>query len=74
MESIRIVNGWKFEWDENNEFYQCRGDIYYDDEHDEVPEPSLWKAALELAEQLRAEDYNSAEAEHSEKGWVEVTI
>jgi hypothetical protein len=74
MESIRIVNGWEFEWDEDNELYECRGSVYYDDEHDEIPEPSLWKAALELEKQLRAEGYNSAEAQHSEKGWVEVVI
>lgn len=73
MESIRRVNGWEFTWDESNEMYECRGSIYYDDEHDEIPEPELWEAALELEQQLKDEGY-VAEAEHSEKGWVEVQI
>jgi hypothetical protein len=73
MESIRRVNGWKFDWDEDNEMYECRGAIYYDDEHDEIPEPGLWEAALELEQQLKDEGY-VAEANHSEKGWVEVNL
>jgi len=41
------VNGWDFELvenDINDVFYQCRGEVMYDDEHDEMPEPSLWRA------------------------------
>ena len=53
--------------------YECRGEVMYDDEHDEMPEPKLWKAALKLEEELLSEGYK-AEANHSEKGWVEVTI
>lgn len=45
----------------------------YDDEHDEIPEPSLWRAALELEKQLTEEGFR-CDANHSEKGWVEVTI
>ena len=45
----------------------------YDDDHDEMPEPSLWQAALALEKQLLEEGIKS-EAGHSEKGWVEVTI
>ena len=45
----------------------------YDDEHDQIPEPALWRAALELEKQLTDEGIKCY-AGHSEKGWVEVTI
>ena len=70
------VNGWDFELvnnDTNDRFYQCRGEVMYDDYHDETPEPSLWRAALELEKELLSEGFNS-DACHSEKGWVEVNI
>jgi hypothetical protein len=71
------VNGWDFEYvsqdDGNDQFYQCRGEVMYDDEHDQIPEPALWNAALKLEEQLTEEGYK-CDANHSEKGWVEVTI
>ena len=76
MERVRIVQGYEFEFVDqgsDDRFYQCRGDIYYDDEHDQIPEPGLWKAALELEQQLKDDGY-IADANHSEKGWVEVTI
>ena len=76
MESYRRVQGYEFEFIDkgpDDRFYQCRGDIYHDDEHDEIPEPGLWKAALELEQQLKDDGY-VADANHSEKGWVEVTI
>jgi len=47
------VNGWDFELVENDVddiFYQCRGEVMYDDEHDEMPEPSLWRAAQKLVD------------------------
>ena len=69
----RTINGWYFTWVEENSFYQSRGDIMYDDDHDQIPEPSLWTAALELAEILEKEGYQT-QASHSEKGWVEVYI
>ena len=69
----RTINGWRFTWVEEHNWYQCRGDVMYDDYHDQIPEPSLWKAALALAEILTKEGHK-AEANHSEKGWVEVTI
>jgi len=74
MES-RTINGWKFKLVEQGEFkfYECRGAVMYDDEHDQIPEPSLWRAALKLENELFSEGY-LAEANHSEKGWVEVTI
>jgi hypothetical protein len=70
------VNGWDFEYVENDcddIFFQCRGDVLYDDDHDEMPEPSLWRAAQELEKQLEDKGIK-CEANHSEKGWVEVTI
>lgn len=76
MERVRRVQGYEFEFIDqgsDDRFYQCRGDVYYDDEHDEIPEPGLWKAALELEQQLKDDGY-VADANHSEKGWVEVTI
>ena len=76
MERIRRVKGYEFEFVDQgsgDRFYQCRGDVYYDDEHDEIPEPGLWEAALELEQQLKDDGY-VADANHSEKGWVEVTI
>ena len=75
-ENVR-VNGWDFEYvsqdDGNDQFYQCRGEVMYDDEHDQIPEPALWNAALKLEEQLTEEGYR-CDANHSEKGWVEVSI
>ena len=71
------VNGWNFEKvvqdDENDVFYQCRGEVMYDDDHDQMPEPSLWRAAEKLEEILTKDGLN-VYAGHSEKGWVEVTI
>ena len=76
MKIYRRVKGYEFEFidqGQDDRFYQCRGDVYYDDEHDEIPEPELWKAALELEQQLKDEGY-VADANHSEKGWVEVCL
>mgnify|MGYP007134742364 CR=1 FL=1 len=70
------VNGWDFELvinDYNDRFYQCRGEVMYDDEHDEMPEPSLMRAAEKL-EEILTKDGLDVYAGHSEKGWVEVTI
>tara|TARA_R110000822_G_scaffold241692_1_gene370922 strand:- start:43 stop:267 length:225 start_codon:yes stop_codon:yes gene_type:complete len=69
----RTINGWYFKYDKENTMYECRGEVMYDDEHDEMPEPSLWKAALKLEKELLSEGI-VCEANHSEKGWVEVTI
>jgi len=72
-----MVDGWDFELisqsNGNDVFYQCRGEIMYDDYHDQMPEPSLWKAAIKLEGMLFKEGYK-VEATHSEKGWVEVVI
>jgi hypothetical protein len=73
MKRTRKVNGFSFEWDEENSQYACRGDVYYDEEHDEVPEPKLWIASNKLEAILKEEGYD-AEACYSEKGWQEVEI
>ena len=71
------VNGWGFELVVQNDgedvFYQCRGEVMYDDYHDQIPEPKLWDAAVKLGEIL-AKDGLDVDVNHSEKGWVEVTI
>jgi len=71
LSSRVTIDGYTFELDKDNEMYECRGDVCYDDEHDEVPEEGLWQAALKLEKRLNDDGYN-AEADHSEKGWVEV--
>jgi len=76
MEKTRRVNGWDFEYNDlgyGDQFYECRGDVVYDDYHDPQPEPSLWQACCDLARDLEKEGYN-VDVNHSEKGWVEVTI
>jgi len=70
-DSIRI-DGYYFENITDNEMYECRGEVHYDDEHDETPEPGLWSAANELAERLRKEGFKDTYPTYSEKGWVEV--
>ena len=76
----RKVGGYTFEYVENDSnhpdelgYYQCRGGTFYDDDHDQIPEPGLWRAALTLASELREEGFE-AEPEYSEKGWVEVYV
>jgi len=67
------IDGYVFKFDESNSMYECRGETCYDDEHDEVPEPGLWKATVKLEKYLTDIGYQ-AEAEHSEKGWCEVNV
>jgi len=73
----RSINGWDFEFvsqdNGDDQFYQCRGEVMYDDDHDQVPEQSLWLAACKLEDILLKEGFR-ANADHSEKGWVEVTL
>ena len=56
MEKTQRIDGYRFRYDREGHFYECRGDVCYDDEHDETPEG------------------HRAEADYSEKGWVEVNI
>jgi len=66
-----IVNGYTFELDDD--CYSCRGDVYYDDEHDEMAEPGLMEASYKLEDILKEQGINS-QSEYSEKGWVDVSI
>tara|TARA_R110000787_G_scaffold43672_2_gene106970 strand:- start:3479 stop:3709 length:231 start_codon:yes stop_codon:yes gene_type:complete len=67
------VQGHTFKYDELSQMYECRGRIVYDDYNDEIAEPSLWKATMELAQRLLASGIK-AHPQHSEKGWCEVQI
>jgi hypothetical protein len=73
MEKYKTIDNWRFEWNQEHEFYECQGAICHDNEHDEIPEPELWEAALELEQELKDDGY-VAEISYSEKGWVEVAI
>ena len=73
LERLVKVDGYTFKYDKENNMYECRGEVMYDDEHDEMPEPNLWNAAKILRNRL-VNDGHNAEVEHSEKGWVEVVI
>ena len=73
MNKKETIDGYTFEYNEENKFYECRGDVCYDDEHDEIPEEGLWNAACKLEQRLKNQGLD-AEAEYSEKGWVEVYI
>jgi len=73
MESRIKIDGYTFKYDKENEMYECRGEVCYDDDHDEVPEDGLWNAAVKLEERLNKEGHN-ASVDHSEKGWVEVSL
>ena len=72
MDNVTIGR-FDFEWDESEQIFECRGEIMYDDEHDEIPEPALWEAAGTLRDNLRKKGLNALRS-HSEKGWVEVVI
>ena len=73
LDSRVTINGHTFKFDEDNSMYECRGATYFDEDHDQVPEPSLWGAALKLEQRLKDEGFN-AQAEQGEKGWAEVNI
>lgn len=67
----RTVDGFRFEL--NDSCYECRGDMYHDNDHDQVPEPKLQDAAATLQKQLEIEGIPS-EIEYGEKGWIEVYL
>lgn len=73
MKDVRKVDGYYFQYNKEDMYYSCKGEIVYDEDHDETPEPGLWTAAHKLKTSLLKEGYKS-EVEHSEKGWVEVNI
>ena len=66
-------NGHTFEYIEDLNGYECRGSSYYDDDHDQVPEPSLQAAADMLESHLVAQGIKCS-VEWGEKGWIEVMI
>ena len=73
--SIRVDGeNFIFEFNKDIDMYECRGRVCYDEEHDEVPEEKLWKAAKELVSDLRQEIGGDWNAGYSEKGWVEVHL
>jgi len=74
LESYRTVNGFTFTYCEDNNMYECRGEVLRDHDGDEYPQPELWAAAEKLAAELKAEGYKEAGEAHSEKGWVEVML
>lgn len=73
LEKNRKINGFKFELSEDKLYYECRGATYFDEEHDQVPEPALQVAADKLAKLLK-EEGNSPDIDWGEKGWIEVWI
>lgn len=73
LNSKETYNGFEFELVKEDNFYHCRGKVMYDDEHDEIPEPGLWEAALKLKQYLETKGF-TCYVSHSEKGWVEVGI
>jgi len=56
MQENRTIKGYTFDLvsqnDGDDKFYHCRGDVHYDDDHDEQPEPGLWQAAMQLESDL----------------------
>jgi len=73
MQDNITFNGHNFKYIKEHSMYECRGGSYYDDYHDQVPEPSLQKAADKLLEHLESQKIN-ASIEWGEKGWIEIMI
>ena len=72
LKEHRTVSRFIFRLDDNN-CYECRGATYYDEDHDQVPEPALQNAARVLQKQLKEEGYEF-EIEFGEKGWIELYL
>ena len=36
MKAKETIDGYTFEYNEEHKFYECRGEVCYDDEHDEI--------------------------------------
>jgi hypothetical protein len=62
-----------FVFELNDSCYECRGAMYHDDDHDQVPEPKLQEAANKLQGWLQSKGLKS-EIEHGEKGWIEIYL
>jgi|TARA_R110000803_G_C11704531_1_gene285998 hypothetical protein len=73
IEKFEVIDGYTFEYDSENKMYECRGEVYWDEDGLYAPERGLWRAALKLENALIRKGI-AAEAEHSEKGWVMLQI
>ena len=73
MKKRITFNNHTFEYMEDLNGYECRGASYFDDYHDQVPEPSLQEAADKLESHLKDQGIECS-IEHGEKGWIEVMI
>jgi hypothetical protein len=78
LEKSYTFNGYTFHRHSNNlyegeNFYECRGDVFYDDDHDETPDPELWSGAIDLQKYFKSIGIDS-DVSYSEKGWVEVYL
>ena len=69
----RKINGFNFDYDAEDMEYSCRGTVYYDDDHDEMCDPRLEDAAMELENQLEDRGFITS-YEAGEKGWVYIRI
>lgn len=67
----KTIGGFTFSL--NDSCYECRGATYYDDDHDQVPEPKLQEAAYKLQGWLQSKGLAS-HIEHGEKGWIEIYL
>ena len=68
------VNGYNWEWNKDLQSYDCRGDVCHDEEHDECPDPDLWRSGKALVKSLKEEGFKKAFQTFSEKGWQEVYL
>jgi len=66
------IGKYSFELVENR--YEARGGQYFDDDHDQVPEPELQLAAAKLQTRLKESEGIETQIEFGEKGWIEVYI
>ena len=41
MEDRITIDGYTFEKNSEHDMYECRGEVCYDDDHDETPEPGM---------------------------------
>jgi hypothetical protein len=73
LEKSYTFNGYTFKLYEGENFYECRGDVFYDDDHDETPDPELWSGAIDLQKYFKSIGIDS-DVSYSEKGWVEVYL
>jgi len=69
----REIKGWHFEWNKEDSYYQCRGSVCYDEDHDEIPEQSLIAAAMQLELNLVLAGYDT-DLQYGEKGYIYINI